>query len=37
MFETSVQEKVHIDFRSIIGAVASFAILVAAGYLLIVG
>ncbi len=37
MFETSVQEPVRVDFASVAGALAMFAALIFAGYLLIVG
>lgn len=35
MFETSVQEKLRIDFRSIAGAVVSLAVFLVSGYLLV--
>ena len=35
MFETSVQEKLRIDIRSIAGAVVSLVFLLVSGYLLV--
>jgi hypothetical protein len=37
MFETAVQEKIHIDIWSVLGALAAFGLMIAGGYLLIVG
>ena len=35
MFENSVQERLKVDLRSVVGALAGFAIMVVSGYLLI--